>query len=133
MMRPLAAAAALGVFLIASSVRADTGDTLLTFGYVLPVGFGAVATAVNGTYLAYADPAPRHWRWIGWVSGGIDIALGTTVFAVAHDRSEGVLLGSLALGIGAAAVLTATFVTEDIAVAAMPVPHGAAMTLAGCF
>ena len=31
--------------------HADLGDTALAFSYVVPVGIGAIATAVNGAYL----------------------------------------------------------------------------------
>jgi hypothetical protein len=103
----------LAVLALAATAHADTGDTLLAFGYVIPTGVAGIATAVDGAYLAYAEPAPRHWRVIGWVAGTIDLAWGAGLLAVAHDQTEGVVLGGIALGIGAAAVLTATFVGEE--------------------
>ncbi len=111
-------------------------DTLLVFGYVVPMGFGGIATAVNGTYLAYDEPAPRHWRVIGWVAGGIDLAWGAGLLAFANDRTEGLVLGSLGLGVGAAAVLTATFVVTDsprLGVVPVALTHGAGAAFFGRF
>ena len=128
--------AALLVVAAAVPARADAGDTLLAFSYVIPMGVGAVATAVNGAYLAYDEPAPRHWRWIGWVSGGVDLAWGAGLLAAANDRSEGVVLGSIGLGIGAAAVLTATFVGQEsnrLGVVPVAVAHGGGLALLGRF
>jgi hypothetical protein len=105
--------APLALLALAVPARADTSDTLLAFGYVIPTGVAAVATAVDGAYLAYDEPAPRHWRAIGWVAGGIDLAWGAGLLAFEHDRTEGLVLGGVALGVGAAAVLTATFVGEE--------------------
>jgi hypothetical protein len=120
---------------LARVAAADAGDTALTFAYVVPMGFGGVATAVSSTHLAYGEPAPRYWRWIGWISGGIDTAVGVTLFAVANDRTEGLVLGSLAVGVGAAALLTASFVEEDTAVGFVPValPRGAGLGVFGHF
>lgn len=121
---------------LAAPARADTADTFIAFGYVVPFGFAGIATAVNSTYLAYDEPAPRHWRWIGWVAGGIDVAWGVGLFAAANDKSEGLVLGGLALGIGAASVLTASFVGEESRrVGVVPVAGraGVGLALAGRF
>jgi hypothetical protein len=128
--------AALLVVAAALPAHADAGDTLLAFSYVIPMGVGAVATAVNGAYLAYDEPAPRHWRAIGWVAGGVDLAWGAGLLAVAHDRSEGVVLGSIGLGVGAAAVLTATFVSQEssrVGIVPVAVAHGGGLALRGRF
>src|SRR5262249_38238629 len=109
----LVLAALLAVSLPAAPARADAGAPLLAFRCVFPLGFGGGATHVNATYLAYDEPAPRHWRMIGWIAGGIDVGWGAGLLAFAHDTGEGVVLGSLALGVGAATVLTATFVGEE--------------------
>jgi hypothetical protein len=106
-------AALVALLAVAAPARADTADTFAAFGYVVPMGFGAIATAVDSTYLAYDEPAPRHWRLIGWIAGGVDVALGAGLLAFVNDRSEGLVLGGLALGVGAASVLTATFVGEE--------------------
>jgi hypothetical protein len=136
--RPLALAVA---FLAAAgpSARADTAATFEAVGYVTAVGAGALATAVNGSYLAFAEPAPHGWRLWGYVAGGVDAALGVVIFAAAGNRSEGIVLGSVALAVGAAAATTAFFVEEDApragVVRAVPVvwPGGAGFTFAARF
>jgi hypothetical protein len=131
-----AACAALAVATLATTARAhaDATDTLLAVGYVVPVGFGAVATAVNGTYLAYDEPAARAWRILGMTVGGVDTAIGGTLLVTSSDRSEGVALGCVALGVGLAALATGYFVAEDtVSVGVIHVAGGGALTLSGRF
>jgi hypothetical protein len=131
-MRRAAACALLAASLLVGVARdagADTADTFGAIGYVASVGAGVVATAVNGSYLAFGEPASRGWRIFGYASGGLDLAWGGVIFAVAGDRSEGIVLGSVAAGVGIAAILTAYFVDEDepgpgIIPVAMPAPGG---------
>jgi hypothetical protein len=130
------ALAVVALLALAAPARADTTDTFVAFGYVVPMGFAGIATAVNSTYLAYGEPAPRHWRWIGWLAGGIDVAWSVGLFAAANDRTEGLVLGGLALGVGAASILTATFVGEESRrVGVVPVAGrtGAGLALVGRF
>jgi hypothetical protein len=95
-----------------SDARADLGDTLLAIGYVTSVAAGAVATAVNGSYLAFGEPSPRHWRIFGLVAGGVDLAWGAAAYAAGGDRAEGLVVGTVAIGMGVAALLTASLVDE---------------------
>jgi hypothetical protein len=120
---------ALVALLPLKAARADTGDTFLTIGYVVGIGVGGIATAVNGSYLAFGEPASRSWRIFGYASGGLDLVWGGVIFAVAGDRSEGIVLGSVATGVGISAILTAYFVDEDepgpgIIPVALPAPGG---------
>jgi hypothetical protein len=131
-MRRAAASAILAASLLAGAARdarADTADTFAAIGYVASVGAGVIATAVNGSYIAFGEPAARGWRLFGYASGGLDLVWGGVIFAVAGDRSEGIVLGSVATGVGVAAILSAYFVDEDeasprVVPVAMPAPGG---------
>lgn len=138
-MRRLASALAFVAILAGTRpARADAGDTLLALSYVLSVGAGALSTAVNGSYLAFGEPSPRGWRIFGLVAGGVDLAWGAAVYAAASDRTEGIVVGSIAVGIGAAALLTAYLVDEaddrpGVRPAAWLAPGGASVGLVGHF
>ena len=97
----------------APAARADVGDTLLAIGYVGSLIGGGLATAVNGSYLAFGEPASRGWRIFGFTAAGVDFVWSGVIIAVANDRSEGIVLGSVAAGVGVGALLTALFVDED--------------------
>lgn len=128
----LSLAVAAGVVLGgARDARADVGDTLLAIGYVGSVIAGGLATAVNGSYLAFGEPAPRGWRWFGFGAAGVDFVWSGVIIAVANDRTEGIVLGAVAAGMGTAALLTALFVDEDtvrpgITPTVAPAPGGGA-------
>ena len=118
--------------------RADTDDTLLAIGYVSSMIGGAVATAVNGSHLAFGEGAPRGWRIFGYVIGGVDVAWGVGALVAAGDRSEGIVVGSLALTVGAASLLTAFFVDEaddrpGVRPVAMPTRDGVIVGLTARF
>jgi hypothetical protein len=134
MKRALALAIALGV----AEARADVGDTLLAIGYVGSMAGGALATAVNGSHLAFGEGSPRGWRIFGYVIGGVDLVWGGAALAAASDRSEGVVIGTIALAMGAAALATAHFVdaADDrpgVRPVAAPVRGGGLIGLAGRF
>ncbi len=93
--------------------RADLTSTLEVIGYVSSMGAGALATAVNGSYLAFGEPAPRSWRIFGFVAGGLDLAWGGVVLAVGSDTGTGVALGSVALALGVASLVTAILVDQE--------------------
>ena len=137
MKKPLAAILLISMF-VGSRARADTDDTLLAIGYVSSMAGGALATAVNGSHLAFGEAAPRGWRIFGFVIGGIDVAGGVGALVAAGDRSEGVVVGSLALAMGAASVLTAWLVDEaddrpGIRPVALPTRGGAIVGLTARF
>jgi len=115
--------------------RADVSDTLLTVGYVVPMAFGGIATAVNGTALAYGEPIAHGWRLFGMTVGGIDAAVGATLLITQNDKSEGLVLGSLALGVGAAAFTTGLLAKDDRAVnvGVIKVAGGGVVTFGGRF
>ena len=118
----------------AAPARADTGDTLLTIGYVLPVGLGGITTAVNGVALAYDQPSTHAWRLLGITTGAIDLGLGAAVFATNGDTSAGVVLGSIGVAVGAAALLTGVFAKEDaVSVGVLHVAGGAGVVVSGRF
>jgi hypothetical protein len=68
-------------------------------------------------------------------AGGIDLAVGTGLLIGANDRSEGIVLGTLAIALGAAAFSTAYFASEEIHVGAAvtPVSGGGLLTVVGRF
>ncbi len=120
--------------LVGASARADTGDTLLTIGYVVPVALGGVATAANGVALAYDEPSSRGWRILGIASGAVDVGLGVAAFATNGDKSEGVVLGSVGVAVGAAALLTGIFAREEpVSVGVVRVAGGGLVSLGGRF
>ncbi len=132
----LAAAGAMLVWGVPA--RADVGDTIVAIGYVSSIAAGGIATAVNGSALAFGEPSPRGWRIFGYVTGGVDIVWGGVILAAASDRSEGIVLGSLALAVGGAALATAFFVDEDLPptrLRALPLvlPGGGGLAFTGCF
>jgi hypothetical protein len=132
------ALAALLLLTAAAPARADTDDTLLAIGYVGSMAGGALATAVNGSHLAFGEGAPRGWRIFGYLIGGVDLAWGAGALIAAGDRSEGVAAGAIALAVGTASVLTAFFVDEaddrpGIRPVALPTPDGLTVGLAGRF
>jgi hypothetical protein len=133
MKRALSAAAAVLIVGGSVSAHADAADTVLVSGYVLSLGFSGIATAVNGISLAYDQPSTRGWRILGMAAGSLDIAIGTGLLIGANDRTSGVVLGSLAVGLGAAALTTGYFAGEDIHLSALPTPTGAVVTVAGRF
>ncbi len=132
----LGLALAVALAAAARDARADLTDTAIAAAYVSSMGAGALATVVNGTYLAYGEPAPRAWRILGFVAGGVDLVWGGAVLAVASDRSEGIALGSVALALGAASLVTALLVDEeDVRPRVVPIglAGGAGVTVAGRF
>ncbi len=136
-MKRLAAAAIL-VGVMAGEARADLGETFLAIGYVVSIGGGALCTAVNGSYLSFGEPAPRGWRLAGFVAGGVDVAWGVAAYAAASDRSEGVVVGSIAVAVGAASFLTALFVDESddrpgVRVVGWAAPEAAGVGVVGRF
>jgi hypothetical protein len=123
---------------VARPARADLGDTLLALSYVVSVGAGALSTAVNGSYLAFGEPSPRGWRIFGLVAGGVDLAWGAAVYAAASDRTEGIVVGSIAVAVGATSLLTAYLVDEaddkpGVRPAAWLAPGGAGVAVVGRF
>ncbi len=126
-------ACALAVVLVpAAAARADTTDTLLTIGFVGTLGVSGITTAVNGTYLAYDEAAARGWKLVGMAAGGIDVAAAAALFITQNDKTSGLVLGGLALGVGAATLATAILVKEDtVQVGVQPVAGGGAALLLG--
>ena len=121
---------------VATSARADTVGTVTALGYASSLAAGGVAIAVNGAALAFGEPSGRGWRIYGYVAGGIDLAWGAAIFAAAHDRTEGLVTGSLALAVGAAALTTALLVDEEPpATRLVPVvtPGAVGLSLSGKF
>ena len=121
---------------VAGTARADTVGTVTALGYASSLAAGGVATAVNGVALAFGEPSGRGWRIFGYVAGGVDLAWGAAIFAAAHDRTEGLVTGSLALAVGAAALTTALLVDEEPpATRLVPVvaPGAVGLSLSGRF
>lgn len=122
----------------ATPARADVADTLLAIGYVGSLIGGGIATAVNGSHLAFGEPAPRGWRIFGFAAAGVDFVWSGVMVAVIDDRSEGIALGAIAAGVGVGALLTALFVDEDderpgIRATVIPGPSGATFGITGRF
>ena len=133
-----AGALAAALLLVAGGARADTADTLLAVGYVGSMAGGALATAVNGSHLAFGEGAPRGWRIFGWVIGGVDLVWGGAALAAASDRSEGVVVGTVALAVGTATLLTSILVDEaddrpGVRPVAIAAPGGALVGVVGRF
>ena len=125
----------LAALLVGATARADdTSDTLLTIGYVVPIGLGAIATAANGVALAYDEPTSRGWRILGIATGAVDLGLGVALFATNGDRSEGVVLGSIGVAVGASAFLTGLLAREEpVSVGVMRAAGGGGLLLSGRF
>jgi hypothetical protein len=124
----------LAALLVGTAARADTSDTFLTVGYVAPVALGGIATAANGVALAYDQPSSRGWRILGITTGAIDLGIGVAVFATNGDKTAGVVLGSVAVAVGGAALLTGLFAREDsISVGVIHVAGGGGVSLRGRF
>jgi hypothetical protein len=103
-------------------------STFVVFGYVIPAVAAGLATAVNGTMLAYEESSPQFWRLTGYIAGGVEVAIGTTILIVASDQTGGILLGTIPVVLGVASVVTAFFVkVPDDIVGLTPVPGGGAV------
>jgi hypothetical protein len=124
----------LAVLLVGATARADTGDTFLTIGYVVPVALGGIATAANGVALAYDQASSRGWRILGIATGAVDVGLGVAALATNGDKTEGVVLGSIGVAVGAAALLTGIFAREEpVSVGVVPVAGGGFVSVVGRF
>lgn len=135
MKRALGAAVAASILVAAhgGGARADAVDTILTSGYVLSLGLSGISTAVNGSALAYDQPSSRGWRILGMTSGAIDLGVGTGILITTSDKSAGIVLGSLAIAFGAAALTTGYFASEDAHVGVIQVSGGGLLTVGGRF
>jgi shikimate kinase len=119
---------------LARPAHADTTGTLLTVGYVLPTGLASLSAAVNATALAYDEPIGRAWKWLGVLTGGAELAIGTGLLVAEHDDTTGAVLGGVALGIGAAALATGLLVkTDEVQIGVLHLAGGAGVTVGGQF
>jgi hypothetical protein len=93
--------------------RAWGADLLETFGYVIPTGTSALATAVNSTAMAWDEPSTKAWKWIGWGSAAADAVTGAVIIAAGKNNTDTWVLSGLAFGLGAAAATTAWLVNDE--------------------
>lgn len=82
----------------------------LTVLYVVPVAGGLFTSTINGTYLAYDEGSPRRWHVLGYVAGGVDLAVGVGILTLGDGSDSAVILGVLPIVVGVASLATAYFV-----------------------
>lgn len=136
--RRLVTAGTLAALAAAGPARADVKDTFVAIGYVGSLIAGGLATAVNGSNIAFGEAAPRGWRIFGFASAGVDFVWSGVMVAIIDKRSEGVALGAIAAGVGVGALLTAIFVDEEddrpgIRATLTPMQGGATLGISGRF
>jgi hypothetical protein len=120
---------------------ADAGDSARSVGeavgYAVPAVAAAVTTIANGTALAYDASAPPFWRWAGWIAGGVEVAIGTTLLLTYNDDGQEIALGAVPVALGVASLATATFVDGDegsaVRVVGWLAPGGGGAAIGGRF